>query len=192
MIEGLKPYLEYKESGQCWLGQVPRQWSLFPLCRIATPKSECGRTDLELLSVYLHRGVIRYADSSGQVHKPSLDLSKYQAVSPGDFVLNNQQAWRGSIGVSKFQGIISPAYIILKLSPKLNPSYANYLFRSPAMVGQYVVASRGVGDIQRTYSIRIFGTPSLLPLPPTNKRPSCAFWTTPTGRSTVSSAPSGS
>ncbi len=149
MIEGLKPYAEYKESGQKWLGQVPRQWASYPLCRVATPKSECGRTDLELLSVYLHRGVIRYADSGGQVHKPSLDLSKYQVVAPGDFVLNNQQAWRGSIGVSKFQGIISPAYVVLKLSPKLNPGYANYLFRSPAMVAQYVVASRGVGDIQR-------------------------------------------
>jgi len=149
MIEGLKPYAEYKESGQEWLGQVPRQWAAFPLCRVATPKSECGRTDLELLSVYLHRGVIRYADSGGQVHKPSLDLSKYQVVAPGDFVLNNQQAWRGSIGVSKFQGIISPAYVVLKLSPKLNPDYANYLFRSPAMVAQYLAASRGVGDIQR-------------------------------------------
>ena len=149
MIEGLEPYAEYKESGQKWLGQVPRQWTSFPLCRIATPKSECGRTDLELLSVYLHRGVIRYADSGGQVHKPSLDLSKYQVVAPGDFVLNNQQAWRGSIGVSKFQGIISPAYVVLKLSPNLNPDYANYLFRSPAMVAQFVTASRGVGDIQR-------------------------------------------
>ena len=149
MIEGLKPYAEYKESGLEWLGQVPRQWASFPLCRVATPKSECGRTDLELLSVYLHRGVIRYADSGGQVHKPSLDLSKYQVVAPGDFVLNNQQAWRGSIGVSKFQGIISPAYVVLKLSQKLNSDYANYLFRSPAMVAQYVAASRGVGDIQR-------------------------------------------
>ena len=149
MIEGLKPYAEYKESGHRWLGQVPRRWLLLPLCRVATPKSECGRTDLELLSVYLHRGVIRYSDSGGQVHKPNMDLSKYQVVEPGDFVLNNQQAWRGSIGVSKYQGIISPAYVVMKLSPSLAPGYANYLFRSPAMVAQYVVASRGVGDIQR-------------------------------------------
>jgi type I restriction enzyme S subunit len=149
MIADLKPHAAYKESGQRWLGDIPRQWDSFPLYRVATPKSECGRTDLELLSVYLHRGVIRYADSGGQVHKPSLDLSKYQVVDSGDFVLNNQQAWRGSIGVSKFKGIISPAYVVLRLSPKLNSDYANYLFRSTAMVAQYVIASRGVGDIQR-------------------------------------------
>jgi len=149
MIEGLKPYAEYKESGSKWLGRVPCSWSLLPLCRVATPNSECGRTDLELLSVYLHRGVIRYSESGGQVHKPSTDLSRYQVVEPGDFVLNNQQAWRGSIGVSKYQGIISPAYVVMRLSPSILPDYANYMFRSPAMVAQYVVASRGVGDIQR-------------------------------------------
>jgi type I restriction enzyme, S subunit len=166
MIEGLKPYPEYKDSGHRLLGQVPRRWSLRPLCRVATPKSECGRTDLELLSVYLHRGVIRYSESGGQVHKPSMDLSKYQVVEPGDFVLNNQQAWRGSIGVSKYQGIVSPAYVVMKLSPTLAPDYANYLFRSPAMVAQYVVASRGVGDIQRNlYYPDLRGSAVVVPSP---------------------------
>ena len=149
MIEAFKPYAEYKESGQVWLGEVPRQWQSFPLCRVAYLVSERGRPDLELLSVYLNRGVIRYSESGGQVHKPSLDRSNYQVVNPGNFVLNNQQAWRGSIGVSKYKGIISPAYVVMSLSNKMNPSYGNYLFRSPGMVAQYVVASRGVGDIQR-------------------------------------------
>ena len=30
MIEGLKPYAEYKESGQEWLGGVPAHWDLKP------------------------------------------------------------------------------------------------------------------------------------------------------------------
>ena len=30
MIEGLKPYAEYKESGQQWLGGVPAHWDLKP------------------------------------------------------------------------------------------------------------------------------------------------------------------
>lgn len=169
MIEGLQPYAEYKESGQQWLGRIPRSWKVLPLCRVASPKSECGRPDLELLSVYLRRGVIRYSESGGQVHKPSLDLSNYQVVAPGDFVLNNQQAWRGSIGVSRYEGIISPAYLIMRLAPSLNPSYANLMFRSSAMVAQYVVASRGVGDIQRNlYYPDLRG--SLVPVPPPDEQ----------------------
>ena len=79
----------------------------------------------------------------------SHDISLYQAVDPGDFVLNNQQAWRGSVGVSNFQGIVSPAYLVLSLSSTLDPQFANLLFRDKAMVGQYVICSKGVGTIQR-------------------------------------------
>jgi type I restriction enzyme S subunit len=95
-------------------------------------------------------GVILYEQGGGQVHAPSLDLSNYQIVRKGDFVLNNQQAWRGSVGVSPHEGIISPAYFVLKLDDCLDPVFANYLMRSRAMVDQYVVSSKGVGDIQRT------------------------------------------
>lgn len=79
----------------------------------------------------------------------SKDLSKYQRVDPGDFVLNNQQAWRGSVGVSKHTGITSPAYIVLSMNDQLTTEYANYLFRSAIMVDQYLVRSKGVGSIQR-------------------------------------------
>jgi type I restriction enzyme, S subunit len=30
MIEGLKPYPEYKESGLPWLGPIPRHWDTGP------------------------------------------------------------------------------------------------------------------------------------------------------------------
>lgn len=128
---------------------VPAHWEVVPFWSIATERSEAKRTDLELLSVYLDRGVIRYSESSGQVHKPSLDLTAYQRVMPGDLVLNNQQAWRGSVGVSPHEGIVSPAYLVYALDDRLDPRWANFLFRSPAMVTQFEIASRGVGSIQR-------------------------------------------
>ena len=28
MIEGLKPYAEYKDSGQEWLGRCPKNWNV--------------------------------------------------------------------------------------------------------------------------------------------------------------------
>lgn len=123
------------------------------LARVAKLRSEKGRPDLPLLSVFLGRGVIGYPSDGGQVHKPGLDLSTYQIVRRGDFVLNNQQAWRGSVGVSSLEGIISPAYIVFQLEATLNPDFANYLFQSHDMVAQYVTASKGVGDIQRDVHI---------------------------------------
>ena len=131
-----------------WLGEVPEHWEQRSLWTVSEPRIEKNPGGLQLLSVFLNRGVIRYKEGGGQVHAPSLDLTNYQVVHPGDFVLNNQQAWRGSVGVSRHHGIVSPAYIVLRLIG-LDAAYADYLFQCPAMVDQFVTASKGVGDIQR-------------------------------------------
>jgi type I restriction enzyme S subunit len=149
MIEKLKPHEALRPSGDPWLGDIPKHWSQKRLWSMSSPRVERNPGNLPLLSVFLDRGVIPYGEGGGQVHAPSLDLSNYQVVHPGDFVLNNQQAWRGSVGVSRHHGIISPAYIVLRLNGELLPAYANYLFRCSRLVDQFVAASKGVGDIQR-------------------------------------------
>lgn len=141
---------EMKDSGISSFGRIPANWEIKKLKTILTLRSEKNSGDRELLSVYLDRGVIAYSDSTGmQVHKPSQDLSNYQNVYVCDFVLNNQQAWRGSVGVSKYDGIISPAYFVYRLADCCYPEYMNYLFRDSSMVQQYETSSRGVGTIQR-------------------------------------------
>lgn len=143
-------YEEYKNSGVAWIGEMPRHWHQLPLCTIAQINSVTNCQNEELLSVYLELGVIKFSEiEAKRTNATSKDLSKYQFVSPGDFILNNQQAWRGSVGVSKYLGIVSPAYLVLKLSSKFNSNYANYLFRNGAMVSQYLISSKGVGTIQR-------------------------------------------
>lgn len=149
VTRGLNPNAPMKSSGNPWLGNIPKHWGQQAMWTLSRLRVERNPGGLSLLSVFLDRGVIRYEDGGGQVHAPSLDLSNYQVVYRGDFVLNNQQAWRGSVGVSQHNGIISPAYIVLKLSSQLDAHYANYLMRSRSMVDQFVAASKGVGDIQR-------------------------------------------
>ncbi len=123
---------------------------MVPLCRVGRPKKVTNCVDRELLSVYLHHGVIRFSDIPDKRTNPtSEDLSKYQAVDYGDFVLNNQQAWRGSVGVSKYSGIVSPAYLVLTLNGVLDTAYADRLLQDRSMVDQYLVCSKGVGSIQR-------------------------------------------
>ena len=150
MIDALKPYPKMKDSGVEWLGMVPEHWEVVPLCSVAKTKSISGKNNRELLSVYLGLGVVRFSDvQEKRTNVTSEDISKYQAVDPGDFVLNNQQAWRGSVGVSKYTGIVSPAYLVLSLNSHIDSDFANKLFRDQSMVSQYLVASKGVGTIQR-------------------------------------------
>lgn len=150
VISGLDLNASKKNSSVNWIDDIPAHWDIKPLISETKLKFITNCAKRELLSVYLDFGVIKFSDvDEKRTNATSLDLSGYQAVDPGDFVLNNQQAWRGSVGVSKFTGIISPAYIVLTLSKKFNIDYANYLFRSSAMVAHYLQASKGVGTIQR-------------------------------------------
>lgn len=143
-------YDNYTLYPTLWNSSFPSHWKVLPLYALAKEKSICNCTDLELLSVYLDAGVIPFSKKAERrTNVTSSDLSKYQHVDYGDFVLNNQQAWRGSVGVSFYTGIVSPAYIVLTMNNKLDSRFANYILRSTIMVDQYLINSNGIGSIQR-------------------------------------------
>ena len=146
----MKKYEQYAVCEVLWDNRFPNHWKILPMYALAHEKSICNRTELPLLSVYLDVGVIPFdKKEEKRTNVTSKDLSKYQMVEPGDFVLNNQQAWRGSVGISFDTGIVSPAYIVLSMNNKLYNRYANYLLRSRIMVDQYLINSKSVGSIQR-------------------------------------------
>lgn len=146
----MKVYESYKTYSSLWNRSFPSHWDVLPMYAVAKEKSICNCVELPLLSVYLDAGVIPFSDKAEKrTNVTSKDLSKYQRVDSGDFVLNNQQAWRGSVGVSFHTGIVSPAYIVLAMNDLLDSRYANYLLRSRIMVDQYLINSKSVGSIQR-------------------------------------------
>lgn len=127
---------------------VPFSWNIERLSRLGyVPKERSAEG--ELLSVYLDRGVIKASDGSLGTHPAGDDLSNYQIVKKGDLILNNQQAWRGSVAVSELNGIISPAYILFRFKEEMYPRFFNYLCRSNLIVDQFRLHSKGVGNIQR-------------------------------------------
>ena len=143
-------YEKYKKSISPFLEEIPFHWKETYLSHAYSLSSDTGHTEEKLLSVFLDKGVVSYSSTDQkQVHKPSEDMSKYQLVNPGDFVINNQQAWRGSVGISRYKGIVSPAYYIWRPREDNNPYYMNYLFRDHYIIDQFVLASKGVGSIQR-------------------------------------------
>ncbi len=129
---------------------LPKGWKVRRIGWLMSIKPSISAPHEELLSVFLHKGVIRFIEENEKrTNATSTDLSKYQLVQPGDFVMNNQQAWRGSVGVSRYRGIVSPAYFVMRLADCLQPDFANYLLRSRRVVSIFERCSRGVGTIQR-------------------------------------------
>lgn len=149
VTKGLNAGVLMKDSGSASGTSMPNHWHEVKFWTIAKEVSVTGVPHESLMSVYLDRGVIPYSEGGGLVHKPSESLEGYQLVVPGNFVMNNQQAHRGSVGVSKFRGIVSPAYLVFALSKDLDPDFANYQFRESRFVDEMMLSSQGVGDIQR-------------------------------------------
>ena len=140
-----QPYPAYKPSGVEWLGDVPRHWEVRRLRNILTGTNERNRPDLPLLSVVRERGVIlRDITDTDENHNfvPD-DLSNYKVVQEGQFAMNKMKAWQGSYGVSRHDGIVSPAYYVFDIQ-EVAGTYLHVTLRSKAYVPFFAQASDGV------------------------------------------------
>lgn len=106
-------------------------------------RSEKGFSDLELLSVTLKNGVIKRSDIESKDNS-NINKDNYKHVLPGDIVYNSMRMWQGASGVSEFEGIVSPAYTILKSNNKENSHYFAYYFKTHKMINQFKKYSQGL------------------------------------------------
>jgi len=143
-----KAYPEYKDSGVEWLGDIPGHWKTISISRLFSRIKRTGYTEKELLSVYRDYGVVPKSSRDDNNNKPSEDLSPYQLVQPNDLVMNKMKAWQGSIAISEYEGIVSPAYFVYQPNNSLfelaHPKYVHYLLRNPIYVTQYLSRSKGI------------------------------------------------
>lgn len=168
MINDLKPYPAYKDSGVPWLGEVPEHWEVKRnklFLREVNERSEDGSE--ELLTISQYTGVTRRRDrlsKEGELLTNAASLVGYKRVSPGDIVMNIMLAWNGSLGVSPFEGIASPAYCVYRIKTDIEPRFFHYLLRTPLFTGVFKTVSTGVVDSRlRLYPEVFFRLPSLLP-----------------------------
>src|SRR5258706_12902713 len=135
MIAELKPYTKYKPSSQVWLGDLPQHWSLLPNRALFAEVKDRNHPNEEMLSVTITKGIVRQKallEGSSKKDSSNLDRSAYKLVRPRDIAYNKMRAWQGAIGASALRGIISPAYVVMRLRKHGDlPSYFHYLYRTP-------------------------------------------------------------
>jgi len=107
-----------------------------------------GRPDLPLLSVYRDYGVIPREGREDNYNKPSADLSGYKIVQERDLVINKMKAWQGSLGVSDYDGIVSPAYFIGRPIGDAHHRFLHHLLRSSPLIAEYGARSKGIRPSQ--------------------------------------------
>jgi type I restriction enzyme S subunit len=147
MIADLKPYSSYKPSGVPWLGKVPEHWAILPHRAVFNEVKERDHPHEQMLSVTITKGVIKQRallEGSSKKDSSNQDKSAYKLVCPGDIAYNKMRAWQGAVGASDLRGIVSPAYVVVRLRDENNPRYFHHLFRTPAFAKEAERWSYGI------------------------------------------------
>lgn len=131
VTKGLEPDVEMRDSGIAWVGDIPAHWLVEKVKFHLQRNEPRSQGDKQVLSVYREYGVIPKDSRDDNHNVTSEDTSNYKYVVPGNLVINKMKAWQGSMGVSEYEGIVSPAYFIYKFTDnQIMPKYLHYLFRS--------------------------------------------------------------
>lgn len=156
-----------KESGIPWIGEIPSHWRTERIKTIFSERTELSEEGTEdLLSVSEYYGVDKRAGrvEDGEFVSRSESLVGYKKCYKGDFVSNIMLAWKGSLGVSNYDGVVSPAYCVYKPIDSIAPKYYHYLFRTSLYTGRFRCFSKGIIDSRlRLYSPYFFDIEAIIP-----------------------------
>ena len=150
--------------------KTPHGWNAQPLWSLFRRRKKTGFSSEALLSVYRDYGVIPKSSRDDNYNKESDDLSGYQLVSEGSLVTNKMKAWQGSIAISRYRGIVSPAYYVYQPLSAECDQFLHYLLRSELYISLYGRISKGVRVNQWDLEHAAFrAVPVALPDLPTQK-----------------------
>lgn len=134
-----------KDSGVEWLGSVPEGWKVLRMKCCLRNISEKGHPDAEVLSLYRDLGVVPKSSRDDNHNVTGEDTTQYKFVRIGDLVINKMKAWQGSLAVSGYTGIVSPAYYVCRFNGlPIERGYAHYLMRNRRHAQEFERLSTGM------------------------------------------------
>lgn len=164
MINDLRPYPEYKDSGQHWLGQIPAHWDIRASKRMFKESAERARPDDEQLSATQSHGVILQAEYERIVGRKVVrilnHLDKRKHVEKDDFVIS-MRSFQGGLERAWCRGAIRSSYVVLNPREGIHVPYFAHLFKSHP----YIQALRTTSEFIRDGQDLTFSNFCDVPLP---------------------------
>lgn len=108
-------------------------------------RKERGRAGLPLMSVTLNDGLVE-REKLDRKQDSALTPEEHLLVRPGDIAYNMMRMWQGALGLAEREGMVSPAYVVLKPKPGIDPVYAFHLLKSPRVRYLLWAYSYGITD----------------------------------------------
>ena len=151
-----------------WLvDSIPSDWQVKRLKDIFEESSEVSLSgDEDLLSVSEYYGVAKRKDKmteDDEFETRADTLEGYKVCHKGDLVSNIMLTWKRALGISEFEGIVSPAYAVYR-GKNIFPKYYHYLLRSDMYIAEFKRNSKGIIESRlRLYSDRFFSIKTIYP-----------------------------
>lgn len=131
------------------------EWKMERLGKLFLERKETNCEGLEMLAITGTQGIIPRKELDLKDNS-SNDKSKYLRVCVGDIGYNTMRMWQGVSAYSNYDGIVSPAYTILKPNPSINAKYFAYLFKMPEIIFLFYRFSQGLVDDTRSLKYENF------------------------------------
>lgn len=146
--------------------KYPSRWPIYrgkQLFNVIDNRSKYGTE--ELLSVSHITGITPRSQKDVTMFK-SESLVGYKLCQIGDIVANTMWTWQGAIGVSAYNGVVSPAYNVYRQKKDyFNPKYLDMLLREHQLIDIYHSLSTGIRPSRLRLYPEVFLTIPL-PVPP--------------------------
>ena len=125
---------EMKDSGIEWIGEIPKDWNIIKIKHAFSYHKEIVNNhanNYDRLALTL-KGVIKRNKNDNEGLQPE-SFNNYQILYKNELVfklIDLENIATSRVGLSRYLGIVSPAYIILKPNANIDPGYAEYYFLS--------------------------------------------------------------
>lgn len=141
---------EMKNSGIDWIGQIPADWRVenlqWNMTEIIEKNSPIKMTSV--LSLTKEKGVIPYEDKGNQGNKSKESIEEYKIAYKDTIVANSMNILIGSVGISNYDGCVSPVYYVFKNNEKTDLRYLNYIFTTEQFQKQLRKYANGILEIR--------------------------------------------
>jgi type I restriction enzyme S subunit len=171
-LASMPKYESYRDLGIDWLGKLPSGWEAIRMKFLFKDTSIKNRAKETLLSVTQNQGVIPRDWVENRMVMPSGNLESFKFIEKGDFAIS-LRSFEGGLEYCHHDGIISPAYTVLKAKRKsLIEGYYKYLFKSQAFISELQTSIVGIREGKNiSYEELQY---SLLPIPAENEQTAIA------------------
>ena len=147
VTKGLNIKAPMKDSGVDWIGEIPEHWDIKRgkfLFDIINEYSSTGEE--ELLTVSDRTGITPRSMKNVTMFMAE-SLVGYKKCKIGDICSNIMWMWHGAVGVTKYDGVISPSYGVYRQKELYyNGEYLDMLLRLPQLVKFYASRSTGLTE----------------------------------------------